>query len=248
MKSKAFTIVELLVVIAIIALLISLLMPALSKAKQVAELTVAQANFRNHAIGYNAYAITHDGLFPNLREGAGPDRPAHHVDSRHKAYPFNPKNKRERDSWYIPGNNAWWNNREWLSNNDESSVLGILALPSLSEFENPLLHSHVTFENELQDAKDKFPDRITEENGRRPLLVQFNKDFGNGNFNDKGSWHASGLLDPAADPPKLRSVQAAVDTSVRIHGPSEVRRQMVHETKPHKEGGSKSGYYWSEQP
>ena len=46
MKRKGFTLIELLVVIGIIALLVSILMPALSRAKELAKRTVCSTNLK----------------------------------------------------------------------------------------------------------------------------------------------------------------------------------------------------------
>ena len=59
-----FTLIELLVVIAIIAILASLILPAIQKAKDSAKLSVCSNNQRQLAIGVNAYAVDHDGRFP----------------------------------------------------------------------------------------------------------------------------------------------------------------------------------------
>jgi prepilin-type N-terminal cleavage/methylation domain-containing protein len=62
-KLKAFTLIELLVVIAIIALLISILLPALSRARELSKRTVCSSNLRG--IGQAFYIYAQDGdLFP----------------------------------------------------------------------------------------------------------------------------------------------------------------------------------------
>ncbi|MHC4571961.1 MAG: type II secretion system protein, partial [Planctomycetota bacterium] len=62
-KTKGFTLVELLVVIAIIALLMSMLMPALSKVKKQAKLVLCQSNLRQMGVCFNMYANDWDGKF-----------------------------------------------------------------------------------------------------------------------------------------------------------------------------------------
>lgn len=62
-KLKAFTLIELLVVIAIIALLISILLPALSRARELSKRTVCSSNMRG--IGQAFYIYAQDGdIFP----------------------------------------------------------------------------------------------------------------------------------------------------------------------------------------
>ena len=57
---KAFTLVELLVVIAIIALLMSILMPALSRARAQGKTLVCQNNLKQLFTGLNLYSISND--------------------------------------------------------------------------------------------------------------------------------------------------------------------------------------------
>jgi prepilin-type N-terminal cleavage/methylation domain-containing protein/prepilin-type processing-associated H-X9-DG protein len=59
-----FTLIELLVVIAIIALLVSILLPSLKKAKDLAKAVACQSNLRNLHMAAAMYANTHNGATP----------------------------------------------------------------------------------------------------------------------------------------------------------------------------------------
>ena len=56
-----FTLVELLVVISIIALLVSILLPALNKAREAAKLVTCSTNERQHGFAFYQYAEDHNG-------------------------------------------------------------------------------------------------------------------------------------------------------------------------------------------
>ncbi len=64
-KRKGFTLVELLVVVAIIALLVSILLPALGSARKEAKNVVCMSNLRQWGLGYAMYLEDNKQLFPS---------------------------------------------------------------------------------------------------------------------------------------------------------------------------------------
>ena len=81
-RAGGFTLIELLVVIAIIALLISIMMPALAKAKRLAMRVTCGGQLRSFYLGLRVYAEDYKGRFPkptlgniepfNVGQEAGP--------------------------------------------------------------------------------------------------------------------------------------------------------------------------------
>ena len=61
---KGFTLVELLVVVAIIALLISILLPSLQRAKEQARITVCLSNLRGLGLAFSQYVAENNGWYP----------------------------------------------------------------------------------------------------------------------------------------------------------------------------------------
>ncbi len=62
---KAFTLIELLVVIAIIALLLAIIVPALSKAKEITHRIICRNNIRQQCLGTIIYSEESDGWVPD---------------------------------------------------------------------------------------------------------------------------------------------------------------------------------------
>lgn len=63
-KRKGFTLIELLVVIAIIALLLSIIMPALQRAKEKAQFLFCEANLKTYGLTMKLYLNEYDNKYP----------------------------------------------------------------------------------------------------------------------------------------------------------------------------------------
>ncbi len=74
MRKRIFTLIELLVVIAIIAILASILLPALNKARETARLGNCRGNLKQIGTAYQLYADDHQGMIvPNGQTTSGSD-------------------------------------------------------------------------------------------------------------------------------------------------------------------------------
>jgi prepilin-type N-terminal cleavage/methylation domain-containing protein len=100
MKRRGFTLVELLVVISIIALLIALLLPALARAKELANRTVCASNVKSIIESMVIYAQSNENLFPSV-PGSGWGQYANSNWFPNVGYSF-ATTQQATQEWYTP--------------------------------------------------------------------------------------------------------------------------------------------------
>lgn len=74
-KSDAFTLLELLVVLAIIAILVGIIVPSLSKARENARRSICLSNLKQIGVAATMYADDHGGAFPNASDATSDGNP-----------------------------------------------------------------------------------------------------------------------------------------------------------------------------
>jgi prepilin-type N-terminal cleavage/methylation domain-containing protein len=136
--TRAFTLIELLVVISIIALLIALLLPALSQARRIALETQCGIDQRSLGTASVSWATDRDGRLPDL--DYIPDTDQHASGSpgvrERQVYWMTGEWKRAlgaygavRSNWYSVTNEAWNNDTFWKPGNETGAiVIGRFAL------------------------------------------------------------------------------------------------------------------------
>jgi prepilin-type processing-associated H-X9-DG protein/prepilin-type N-terminal cleavage/methylation domain-containing protein len=119
-RRAGFTLVELLVVIGIIAVLISLLLPALNKARQQSKMAACQSNLRQIAQGFMMYANEYKSALPPLSE-TQPSNPVNRAQSGRHWFEFLGELK------YLP--------QGWVGdpNSSRGYLTGIWACPEVPE-------------------------------------------------------------------------------------------------------------------
>jgi len=70
-RRRGFTLIELLVVIAIIALLMTIVMPSMKKARELAQATICRSNVRQWGLTWKMYTDAYAGKWPDTATGGG---------------------------------------------------------------------------------------------------------------------------------------------------------------------------------
>jgi prepilin-type N-terminal cleavage/methylation domain-containing protein len=106
-RRKGFTLIELLVVIAIIALLMSILMPSLSKAKTMAKDLLCMNNLKSWGLFYALYTGDHDDYFYEGLKNQGAKGHWYHAMRRYYA-PSDPAFHGTRNPDSRAPSGYWW--------------------------------------------------------------------------------------------------------------------------------------------
>ncbi|MEN6386350.1 MAG: type II secretion system protein [Phycisphaerales bacterium] len=218
-KKKGFTLVELLVVISIIAMLLAVLMPALSKAREAAKKVICGSNLRQWGIAYSSYASANDGAFP-YNGTSCPWCPAGTTSSTACVHGWNPgadlaygnkvvqmfwdKYILKRDKNIISGDNnvLFCPTQKWhRSSKDPQGVLnnglcGFYMLTSKASWDTGALPGGWNFGGERPDRKWGGDNWVTKKKlgGKYkdlPIVMDIKQKFFNGS---KWDWYNNGIV------------------------------------------------------
>lgn len=217
---KAFTLIEVLVVVAIIALLISILLPSLSTAREQSKRVSCATRMRSMAQLTHMYTVDDKkGFLPDLHNATGMWDLNGQEDNK-RPYPYwysyrarvwmMRKYRLTREMFYCPSNPSWNKNDHWdmAGFEGKSSVWGYVYLGN-NQWLNDLMTmaDHRSFWVPTPDPKDRRPItafKITDK-PQRPLLWVDLTRSADGTMDDKsGGNHIRGSIRPGTEPGQFR--------------------------------------------
>ena len=122
--NTGFSLIELLVVIAILALLLAIIMPALSKSKELTRRVICASNQKQIVLAMVAYGENNDGWLANFSMPIGPH--AHDIDKRYVAM-MEQQYGAKRTFFYCPSMPSQDVQSRENHNNDTSNLIFILG-------------------------------------------------------------------------------------------------------------------------
>jgi prepilin-type N-terminal cleavage/methylation domain-containing protein len=149
MKRGAFTLIELLVVVAIIALLVSILLPTIARAKRIARETVCASNVHHVVEAFQIYASENEAALPDLSRDPITGHGTGQVCYWMMGYWRNLLRRRygvARDMLYSPSNNRW--NRDdfyyWDGEDSDSRcVIGYFCFGGYTKLADASFRDHM---------------------------------------------------------------------------------------------------------
>lgn len=168
-RHSAFSIVELLVVIGIVTVLIGILLPALTKAREASRRTVCSSNVRQLCAAQIMYADDHKGVFVDA-SGIGQSYP-YYIDPNIMSMLLT-NYQLQRVSFYCPSNLDWDSDGNWF-NSSGDYVIGYCFIGGqvrLSQKTQTVLTYYYGFE-EVPAGSLVCPRKLDDYNAFYPVLV-----------------------------------------------------------------------------
>ena len=159
MRKRGFTLIELLVVIAIIALLLSVIMPALKKAKEHAKRLICLNHLRNIGLANVLYSEAHDGWYVPIMDLIDDGR----IDYE---WPHNNAFRdllgyKDADAYVEDGGEQWHAPKDFLCPSDEIAI---------DEIEDELYTNWISYGGNITDWYQNWMDILYA--GHRETMIE----------------------------------------------------------------------------
>lgn len=182
-NQRGFTLIELLVVIAIIAILGSMILPALARSKEKAKRIKCSNNIRQLTLASIMYAGDNKDQF----QSAGSPNAPYWVEQRFRTSLIKTYGMQRRQ-FYCPSNRAWDRDDFWEWPGGQNTVIGYFYFASDNRLETDL-NIYRGFGNARPNIKPIFPQKTTDKPYYPVLWVDLNRRHNN-------SWERPGDRTP----------------------------------------------------